>query len=65
MDFHDYPLLRIQEAPSVINVEFIGQENRSTGLGEPGVPTFAPALANAIYAAGGPRYRSLPFKASA
>lgn len=64
-NFHDYPVLRIQEAPPVINVEFIGQDYRSTGLGEPGVPTFAPALANAIYAAGGPRYRSLPFKSSA
>lgn len=61
-NFHDYPVLRIPEAPAVINVEFIGQDYRSTGLGEPGVPTFAPALANAIYAAGGPRYRSLPFK---
>jgi isoquinoline 1-oxidoreductase beta subunit len=60
-NYHDYPVLRIHEAPAVIKVEFIGQEQRSTGLGEPGVPTFAPALANAIYAAGGPRYRALPF----
>lgn len=63
-NFHDYPVLRIPEAPPVINVEFIGQDQRSTGLGEPGVPTFAPALAHAVYAAGGPRYRSLPFKSS-
>ncbi len=62
-NFHDYPVLRIQEAPLVINVEFIGLEHRSTGLGEPGVPTFAPALSNAIYAASGKRYRSVPFQA--
>jgi isoquinoline 1-oxidoreductase beta subunit len=61
-NFHDYPVLRIPEAPAVINVEFIGQDQRPTGLGEPGVPTFAPALAHAVYTAGGPRYRSLPFK---
>jgi len=61
-NFHDYPLLRIQEAPLEINVEFIGLEHRSTGLGEPGVPTFAPALAQAIYSASGKRYRSVPFQ---
>jgi len=59
-NFHDYPLLTISEAPSVINVEFIGQDYRSTGIGEPGVPTLAPALANAIFAASGKRCRSLP-----
>ncbi|MEO0425019.1 MAG: molybdopterin cofactor-binding domain-containing protein, partial [Pseudomonadota bacterium] len=59
-NFHDYRVLRISDAPPEINVAFIGQENRSTGLGEPGVPTFAPALANAIYAAGGERHRALP-----
>jgi len=62
-NFHDYPVLRIQEAPLEIHVEFIGLEQRSTGLGEPGVPTFAPALAHAIYAASGKRYRSVPFQA--
>ncbi|MEM9303152.1 MAG: molybdopterin cofactor-binding domain-containing protein [Pseudomonadota bacterium] len=63
-NFHDYPVLRINEAPPEINVAFIGQENRSTGLGEPGVPTFAPALANAIYAASGKRYRSVPIQSA-
>jgi len=61
-NFHDYPVLRMGKAPAVINVEFIGQDARSTGLGEPGVPTLAPALANAIFAASGKRYRSLPMK---
>ncbi len=64
-NFHDYPVLRINDAPTEINVAFIGQENTSTGLGEPGVPTFAPALINAIFDAGGERYRSLPINGSA
>lgn len=61
-NFHDYPVPRISEAPAQINVEFIGQDIEPTGLGEPGVPTLAPALANAIFAATGKRYRSLPIK---
>jgi len=63
-NFHNYPVLRIDEAPAEINVSFIGQEHRSTGIGEPGVPTTAPALVNAIFAASGKRYRSLPIKAT-
>ena len=61
-NFHNYPVLRIRETPREINVSFIGQEQNPTGLGEPGVPTLAPALANAIFAASGKRYRSLPIK---
>lgn len=61
-NFHDYPVMRISEAPEEINVSFINQETNPTGLGEPGVPTLAPALANAIFAANGKRYRSLPIK---
>jgi isoquinoline 1-oxidoreductase beta subunit len=61
-NFHNYPVLRISDAPKEINVSFIGQEASSTGLGEPGVPTLAPALANAIFAASGKRHRSLPIK---
>ena len=64
-NFHDYPVARINEAPGEINVAFIGQENTSTGLGEPGVPTFAPALVNAIFDASGKRHRSLPIRGSA
>jgi isoquinoline 1-oxidoreductase beta subunit len=64
-NFHDYPVARISNAPEEINVEFIGQENTSTGLGEPGVPTFAPALINAIFDASGKRHRSLPISGSA
>jgi len=59
-NFHDYPVLRIQDAPAEMNISFINQEVSPTGLGEPGVPTLAPALANAVFAASGKRHRSLP-----
>ena len=61
-NFNSYRVLRISDAPTEINVSFVGQDYRSTGIGEPGVPTTAPALINAIFAATGKRYRSLPIK---
>jgi isoquinoline 1-oxidoreductase beta subunit len=61
-NFHDYPVLRIPEAPPEIHVHFTYTGARPTGLGEPGVPTFAPALVNAVYAASGKRYRSIPIR---
>lgn len=60
-NFHDYPVLRINEMPQV-NVYFTENEFKPTGLGEPGLGPFAPALANAVFAASGKRYRDLPFK---
>ena len=60
-NFNDYPVLRIKEAPEV-RVHFVENDEAPTGLGEPGVPAFAPAFVNAIYAASGKRYRSLPIK---
>ena len=59
-NFHDYPVLHIQDAPAEMNISFINQGVSPTGLGEPGVPTLAPALANAVFAASGKRHRSLP-----
>ena len=61
-NYYDYPIPGIGEAPAEINVRFVGQEYPSTGNGEPGVPTMAPAVANAIFAATGKRYRSMPIK---
>lgn len=61
-NFSDYPLLRMNEMP-VIEVYFIPSTASPAGLGEPGLPPLAPALANAIFAATGRRIRRLPIRA--
>lgn len=59
-NFHDYPILRINEMPDVA-VEIInGDHKRLGGAGEPGLPPLAPAVTNAIFAATGKRVRELP-----
>lgn len=60
-NFHNYPVMRISDMPQV-NVHIVESDHKPTGLGEPGVAPFAPALANAVFAASGKRYRDLPFK---
>ena len=60
-NFHDYPALRINEAPK-IEVHIVPSTAAPTGVGEPGTPVVAPALANAIFAATGQRLRTLPLK---
>ncbi len=62
-NFHDYPMLRIFESPQ-IEVHIVPSTEKPTGVGEPGVPPVAPALANAIFAATGKRIRRLPIRAS-
>ena len=51
----------MDETP-VINVHLVNSEASPKGVGEPGLPPIAPAIANAVYAATGKRYRSLPIK---
>jgi isoquinoline 1-oxidoreductase subunit beta len=63
-NFHDYPSLRIAEMPK-IEVHIVPSGEKPTGVGEPGTPVIAPAVANAIYAATGKRLRSLPLKINA
>ena len=62
-NFHDYEMLRISESPK-IEVHIVPSGENPTGVGEPGVPPVAPALANAIFAATGKRVRRLPIRAS-
>ncbi|KIL98163.1 Isoquinoline 1-oxidoreductase beta subunit [Paramagnetospirillum magnetotacticum MS-1] len=58
-NFHDYRCLRMNEMP-VVEVHIVPSVAPPTGVGEPGVPPLAPALANAIFAATGKRVRKLP-----
>jgi len=62
-NFNDYPMLRIFESPE-IEVHIVPSTEHPTGVGEPGVPPAAPALANAIFAATGKRIRRLPIRSS-
>ena len=60
-NFHDYPILRMHESPE-IDVVIVDSDEAPSGVGEPGLPPIAGAVANAIYAATGKRLRSLPLK---
>ena len=60
-NFNDLPMPKLADAPSV-SVEFIRSGAPLGGLGEPGVPPIAPAIANAVFALTGKRVRSLPVR---
>ncbi len=62
--FPDYPILTLAETPE-IHVEFVDNGSEIGGLGEPGLPPVAPALANALFAATGKRVRHLPIRTQA
>jgi isoquinoline 1-oxidoreductase beta subunit len=59
-NFHDYPVVRLDAAPQAIHTWIVPSEHAPGGVGEPGVPPFAPALCNAIHMAIGKRIRALP-----
>jgi isoquinoline 1-oxidoreductase beta subunit len=60
-NFHDCPMLRMDEMP-VVEVYIVPSEKYPSGIGEMGVPPVAPAVANAVYAATGKRIRYIPIK---
>jgi isoquinoline 1-oxidoreductase beta subunit len=62
-NFHDYRVLRINEMPAV-EAHIVPSDDKMGGVGEPGVPSVAPAVANAIFAATGKRLRRLPIRAA-
>jgi isoquinoline 1-oxidoreductase beta subunit len=59
-NFHNYPLARIAMVPALFEAHILPYDDIPTGVGEMGVPSAAPALTNAIFAASGKRIRKLP-----
>jgi len=59
-NFHNYQITRMNRAPRHVDVHIVESEAPPAGVGEPGVPPFAPALYNAVFAATGKRVRELP-----
>ena len=62
-NFNDYPVLRMNEMPK-IEVYIADSNEKSGGVGEPGTPPIAPAVANALFAATGKRLTRLPLRLS-
>ncbi|CAD5373275.1 Isoquinoline 1-oxidoreductase beta subunit [Rubrivivax sp. A210] len=60
-NFHDQPVLRLAACPEIVT-DIIASDAHPEGVGEPGVPPLAPALANALFALTGQRLRSLPLR---
>ena len=63
-NFDTYPMTRINEVPYEIHNHIVVSDALPAGVGEPGVPPIAPAIANAVFAASGTRARELPLKLS-
>jgi isoquinoline 1-oxidoreductase beta subunit len=63
-NYHQVPLLRMNQSPPVIETHWLKSENNPSGLGEPSLPPIIPAVANAIFAATGERVRTMPLSKS-
>ncbi len=63
-NFHDYPVLRMNEVP-IVHVKVMPSGDKPGGVGEVGLPPIAPAIANAVFKLTGKRLRSLPLDADA
>ncbi len=61
-NFNNYLVARITDAPYNTEVHIIESDEKPTGVGEPPIPPFIPALCNAIFQATGQRIRQLPIK---
>jgi isoquinoline 1-oxidoreductase subunit beta len=60
-NFHDYPVIRMNEMP-VVETHLVPSAEPPGGVGEPGTPPIAPAVANALFVLTGKRIRSLPIE---
>jgi isoquinoline 1-oxidoreductase beta subunit len=63
-NFDKYMVARMEDAPVETHIHIVESDVKPTGVGEPPVPPVAPALANAIFAATGKRYREMPIRLS-
>jgi isoquinoline 1-oxidoreductase beta subunit len=59
-NYHDFQVMRMNTAPRRVHTHIVNTGEALGGIGEPGLPVFAPALCNAIFAATGKRIRELP-----
>jgi CO/xanthine dehydrogenase Mo-binding subunit len=62
-NYDAFPPLRLHECPEIV-VKIMESEEPATGIGEPGLPPIAPAVANAIFALTGTRLRRMPLQAA-
>jgi isoquinoline 1-oxidoreductase beta subunit len=61
-NFHNYPMLRLDEYPTRIDIHYFPKHELIAGAGEEAIPSIMPAICNAIFAATGKRLRTMPLK---